>query len=540
MELTESNVKQAHDVLVVLARTEEAPCPPERYVNVLKAAFATTHADQALFVILPHAQAWVEPIVQALQSKAHLEPSAVSIVLERDLYTDLERRGEKNAYFVLMDTLEIPRALAQKPKYLLDPRALYTSGPTKVDLQGPWPANTKLTALTNDTPAWTRHFTEIPRLRERLALVRTIIKHQGEPGVPRTLLITGDTGTGKSYLAKCLPAILHTSFDDGRKEFSLTRNGETPSDACQYTFGNCASLSENLADALLFGAVKGAYTGCDADRKGLLESAGNGILFLDEVGELPLGTQSKLLTVLEERKFYRLGDTGPKAERKDLNCFIIFGTNVELEQAVITCEQTRGEKGFRRDLLNRINTFTLHLPSLYERLHGNATSSEITELGAVFLDDLIVRSSQLFSLTLTDNAVQAFKDFAIQAPWEGNYRDVRSIFQILRVKTIAHGLGSVIPAYLMQETLNDWSTANRVTSFRLKALRQGLPLNEQIDLERIFEACGRATSCADAGRAYYGELKKGNISDLFKKHLASRGLKFDLEAPNHLREIDEH
>ena len=545
MNPTKSNENNPHDHLLVLARTNEVPHPVpspgddlKHYADVLAAAAKSIEADTILLVVRAASRAWVEKAVEDLAKRFPKDTVPVTLIPESDLFDFLNACGKKNAFYVLPDGDLIPQALKGTNKYFLaPPRALYLAGPIKFDPPCPWPAGTSINTLRRETPAWTRSFTEIPKLREQLALVRTILKQQTVPEVPHTLLITGDTGTGKSHLAKCLPYILNPVFDNETKEFTYPKDEKDLKPYGTYRFGNCASLSEQLADSLLFGAKKGAYSGCEADRTGLLESAGDGILFLDEVGELPLGTQSKLLTVLEERKFYRLGDTGENAKCIDLKCFIIFGTNVNLQEAVAQCEQTHGEKGFRRDLFNRINAFTLHLPSLFERLHDGATSTTLSDLGNVFLSDLLARACETFSLTLTARAEDLFRTFATTAPWKGNFRDVRHIFQRLRVKLIAQGMGSTVSAFLMKEVLDDWKAFNATPSLAYPLMPEGLPLNVQVDLRRIFDACKNAPSCAEAGRRYYGPDKPGNISDLFKKHLACLGYRFDSNVPEHIARL---
>ena len=549
MSSTDCNTIPSHDVLVILARKrdDERFIPfaddaetqdlvrqmREGYPRTLMAAAEKTEADTILFVVAPEARTWVAPLAATLKRQLPAPAPKVELVDEGELERKLSELGTQSVLYVLPDDTRLPRPLDQRSKYLVDTSTTFSTNEITVT---PWPAKSSAQALTRDAPAWTRHFSDNPQLQEQLALVRTILKQQGNPGVPRMLLITGDTGTGKSYIAKCLPHILNPAFDDGKKEFSFPKEGEEPKSCRLYRSGNCASLSEELADVLLFGAVKGTYTECKEDRVGLLESAKDGILFLDEVGELPLGTQSKLLTVLEEREFYRLGDTGTNAKIKKLECFIVFGTNVNLEESVALHEQTHGEKGFRRDLFNRINAFTLHLPSFYERLHGNSSSTELSELGNTFLSALLDKSCKMFNLSMTERARQKFRDFATTSAWKGNFRDIQHIFQRLRVKLIAQGLNYTVSARLMKEVLDDWGSSNTPAS--RYPLPEGLPLDVQTDLVRIFDACQDATSCADAGRRYFGPAKQGNISDLFTKHLRSRGYRFDRNAPGKVSPLD--
>src|SRR5438552_4029237 len=151
------------------------------------------------------------------------------------------------------------------------------------------------------------------------------------------VLITGETGVGKELLAETV----HRA--------SPRRDGP-------YVCLNCAALSETLLESELFGHERGAFTGAVAAKPGLLETAAGGSLFLDEVGELPLATQAKLLRVIETREVTRLGSVRPR--RIDVR--FIAATNRELE-----VEVDRGT--FRRDLYYRLNGVSIPIPPLRER-----------------------------------------------------------------------------------------------------------------------------------------------------------------------------
>jgi Nif-specific regulatory protein len=154
---------------------------------------------------------------------------------------------------------------------------------------------------------------------------------------PTTVILHGESGTGKELAAKSI----HAASTRARKPFISL---------------NCATLPETLVESEIFGHERGAFTGANAVRKGRFELAHGGTLFLDEVGELPLLTQAKLLRVLQERTFERLG--GMETIHVDVR--FITATNRDLEAMV--------EEGlFRRDLYYRLNVFPIHLPSLRER-----------------------------------------------------------------------------------------------------------------------------------------------------------------------------
>ena len=152
-----------------------------------------------------------------------------------------------------------------------------------------------------------------------------------------TILIEGSTGTGKDLLAK----VIHNASKRAKKPLVKV---------------NCAALPDNLLESEMFGYVKGAFTGADKDKPGRFQEADGGTIFLDEIGDLPLSLQAKLLRVLEEKQFYSLGSR--KITRVDVR--IIAATNQGLEEMV-------GAKRFREDLFYRLNVIRLELPPLRER-----------------------------------------------------------------------------------------------------------------------------------------------------------------------------
>ena len=152
-----------------------------------------------------------------------------------------------------------------------------------------------------------------------------------------SVLITGESGVGK----ESFPQILH--------QFSRRKHG-------QYIAVNCGAIPEGTIDSELFGHEKGAFTGAIGDRNGYFAEANGGTIFLDEVGELPLATQARLLRVLESGEYIKVGSS--KVQKTDVR--IVAATNVNLAQAI-------AEGRFREDLFYRLNTVPIQIPPLRER-----------------------------------------------------------------------------------------------------------------------------------------------------------------------------
>ncbi len=199
------------------------------------------------------------------------------------------------------------------------------------------------------------------------------------------VLVTGETGVGKSLVAK----LIHYK----------SRQKDQP-----FISANCAALPENLIEAELFGAEKGAYTGSVARKKGIFEMAANGTLFLDEIGEVPIHLQSKLLGVLDEKMIRRLGGQSPIP----VNARIVAATNRDLENALL-------EKRFRKDLYYRLSVLRIHVPPLREHL------CDIPELCRFFLEQIAPQSK----LELPSEEIRRLQNYH----WPGNVREFRNVLE---------------------------------------------------------------------------------------------------------------
>lgn len=203
-----------------------------------------------------------------------------------------------------------------------------------------------------------------------------------------TVLIRGETGSGKELVAKSV------------HEQSL--RSDQP-----FVAINCGALPENLIESELFGHRKGAFTGADAQRQGLFEVANGGTIFLDEIGELPLGMQAKLLRVLESGEIRRIGDNEPF--RVDVR--VVCATHRDLEKMV---EEGR----FREDLMFRINTFEIHLPALRER------NSDIPEL-AIHLFRRFRNENLTSEQLISPEAMRELTNHV----WPGNVRELANVIE---------------------------------------------------------------------------------------------------------------
>ncbi len=216
-----------------------------------------------------------------------------------------------------------------------------------------------------------------------------------------TVLITGETGTGKGHLARTI--------------HNLSRRGDR-----LFVKINCAALSPTLIESELFGHAKGAFTGADAKRIGRFEMGNRGTIFLDEIGEIPLNTQVKLLQVLQERTFERVGESSPVS----VDIRVIAATNQDLKQKM-------QEKSFRSDLFYRLNNFNVHIPPLRER------SEDIPLL----VDCFTTRYAEKFRgpmVRYTSSAMAALTSYS----WPGNVRELENVIErlmILRAGTIITG-----------------------------------------------------------------------------------------------------
>ncbi len=238
-------------------------------------------------------------------------------------------------------------------------------------------------------------------LLDEVALVAT-----SEAGV----LIQGESGTGKEMLARAV----HQASPRKRGPFVAI---------------NCAAIPEALLESELFGHVKGAFTGADSARKGLFQTAQGGTVFLDEIGDMPLALQAKLLRVLQEREVRPVG----AAQSLPVDVRIVSATHRDLEVAIT-------EQQFREDLFYRLNVVNLHIPPLRER------REDIVPLAQHFVDKLAKKHGR----RIIGFAADAL-DLLMRAEWPGNIRQLMNVVE----QCCALGTSVRIPAALVTRALRN-------------------------------------------------------------------------------------
>jgi transcriptional regulatory protein RtcR len=318
------------------------------------------------------------------------------------------------------------------------------------------------------------------------------------------ILLMGPTGAGKSELA--------------RRIFELKKTRRQV--AGELASVNCATLRGDAAMSTLFGHVKGAFTGAQSDRAGLLRKAHGGVLFLDEIGELGLDEQAMLLRAVEEKIFLPMGsDREVKSEFQ-----LLAGTNKDLgEQAA------RG--AFREDLLARINLWTFRLPGLRERVEDIEPNLEV---------ELEEASRALGSrITFSREARDRFVGFARskEAVWSGNFRDFNA--SVTRMATLAPG-GRIGPSLVEEELARLREAWGRPGSAAedpapeqeedgveevLGPARAGeVDRFDRVQLAEVIRVCRASRSLSEAGRSLFaasrGKKTRVNDADRLRKYLA--------------------
>jgi len=288
----------------------------------------------------------------------------------------------------------------QKPFKIDDVRARIRTALDKRDLARP-KATPKgdLAEGKVDEALW-KDFPEI--ISRSPAMARVLLTVRKVAPSPLPVLVLGETGTGKELISK-----------------ALHRLGQRKG-PCVATTGQ---LSPSLVESELFGHVKGAFTGAVKDKVGYFEAATGGTFFLDEVGDLPMPVQVKLLRVIQEREVVRLGENKPRK----IDARLVAATNKDLAAAVKA-------RAFREDLLYRLNVITVVLPPLRERGHGPAEGGgppghDVLLLARAFLEKEGKAQRTPRQLVLSDGAAARLQAHS----WPGNVRELQHVCQSLSV-----------------------------------------------------------------------------------------------------------
>lgn len=319
------------------------------------------------------------------------------------------------------------------------------------------------------------------------------------------ILLTGPTGAGKSHLA--------------RRMYELKKSQHQVSG--EFVDVNCATLRGDGAASTLFGHKKGAFTGAVTERGGLLRAAHQGVLFLDEIGELGLDEQAMLLKAVEEKRFLPVG-----SDREASSDFqLVAGTNRDLRLDV-------GQGRFREDLFARINLWSYTLPGLAARPEDIEPNIEF----------LLARESMQMgrAIRFSKEAKAMYLDFAQsdEAVWSGNFRDLTA--SVTRLATLAEGgrVGTDLVEAEMQRLRWLWSGSERAGAAPLQGetLEALLPAGsladidmfDRLQLEAVVQVCRESRTLSDAGRKLFDRSRTQrtvtNDADRLRKYLLKFGL----------------
>lgn len=300
-----------------------------------------------------------------------------------------------------------------------------------------------------------------------------------------TVLITGESGTGKEMVVRAI--------------HRLSRRKDHPLLAC-----DCSALAPSLLESELFGHVKGSFSGAIATKQGLFEAADRGTLFLDEVANLSMETQGKLLRVLETKRIKRVGDTGDR----EVDIRLIAATNRDLSDMV-------REGDFREDLFYRLNVVPLFLPPLRER------QGDIPRLAVAFLDRFCEKNG-VEPKRFTPEAMALMESYR----WPGNVRELRNIVERIAILCESnHVEPRHLPPEIRQAPIRSRGISLPATWEEFKALKQQVRDAAVQELERRFlvEALERTQGNVSRAAEEVG-MQRTNFHALMRKY----GLTSDL------------
>jgi transcriptional regulator with PAS, ATPase and Fis domain len=341
---------------------------------------------------------------------------------------------------------------------------------TQIQLRSQQHVNAKLshenTLLKNEIqPA------SLPIIAQSTAMKTLLAQLQKLAQSDMSILLTGENGTGKSLLAQ------YVHMHSVRKQ-------------APFIAVNMGAISESLFESEMFGHVKGAFTDAKENRIGRFELAQSGTIFLDEIANIDVAQQAKLLRVLEERQFEKVGSS--KTQQLDLR--LVSATNANIEQMI-------QNNDFRQDLLYRLNTITIHIPALRERVE------DIEPLAHAFLQQFADKY-RLPAGTFSQNALQALKQYS----WPGNIRELAHTIEramFLRTEELID-----IEELGLLASESTCRAQNKSASFTLEKLET---IEKQVIQDRLahFEHNPQETaaSLGLSRSAYYRRLEKYQLLD---------------------------
>ena len=308
---------------------------------------------------------------------------------------------------------------------------------------------------------------------------------EGAAATESTVLLLGESGTGKSLVARILHGL------SGRRDGPLVEL-------------NCGAVPASLIESELFGHARGSFTGADRDRPGLFEEAEGGTIFLDEIAELPMTSQVKLLTVLERRRIRRVGEN----QDRPVNVRVVAATNADLARSV-------AEGNFREDLFYRLNVISLTVPPLRQR------GEDILPLARRFLGELAAD---------THRKVTGFSPEAQRAllayPWPGNVRELRNVVErslLLKREGERIEVGDLPVGPVSRTAAPTPARADRAV-----AVDEDLPLGEAVERferERILAALEGADGVVSQAAESLG-ISRTNLHNKLRKHGLERASQF--------------
>lgn len=328
--------------------------------------------------------------------------------------------------------------------------------------------------VANRTQAQTKYLTQSSAVKKVLKEVEAIIKSPSQAPV----LILGETGTGKEFLAQ------HIAHNLKMKAVAA----------------NMGCVPKEMAESILFGHERGAFTGAVANQTGLIETAHNGIFFLDEVGECSSSVQAKLLRVIQEKEIQPLGSN----KTKKINTRFIAATHRDLNKLA-------SEGGFREDLLNRLNTFVLKLPPLRER------PEDIVFYANLFIDELSRAGDRFFLTPDGENELLMHR-------WNGNIRELRNVIE----RIIVLSNKTTIDKATVAQAIGYGQSANDVNLTRAEVVETNARKEEVIKTLNEFNGNKRkaAVSLGISEATLYRWLKEFNLN----KTLSAQAFREKVEA----------